>query len=47
MREKKTKSNDASVLQNRIGVTDQELAFMLSCGLPTARQIAIEAKAVF
>ncbi len=47
MRKKKTESFDAAVLWNRIGVSDQELAFMLSSGLPTARRIALEANAVF
>lgn len=44
---KKTESYDANVLWNRLGVTDPELAFLLSCGLPTARKIALEANAVF
>lgn len=47
MRKKKTESFDAAVLWNRIGVSDQELALMLSSGLPTARRIALEANAVF
>lgn len=47
MKRKKTESYDANVLWNRLGITDQELAFLLSCGLPTARKIALEANAVF
>lgn len=47
MRKTQAKSFDAAVLWNRIGVSDQELAFMLSSGLATARRIALEANAVF
>lgn len=47
MRKTQAKSFDVAVLWNRIGVSDEELAFMLGAGLPTARQVALEANAVF
>lgn len=47
MKKTQAKSFDLAVLWNRIAVSDEELAFMLGCGLPTARKIASEAGAVF
>lgn len=46
MRKTSATSFDMDVLERRITVTDQELAFMLGVGLVTARRIAEDAGAV-
>lgn len=46
MRKTSTASFDMDVLEKRITVSDQELAFMLGVGLVTARKIAEDANAV-
>ncbi len=47
MRKTDSESFDVSVLENRIAVSDKELACMLGVGLTAARRIAQEANAVF
>ena len=46
MRKTSAASFDMDVLEKRITVSDQELAFMLGVGLVTARKIAEDANAV-
>ena len=46
MRRTRVLCTDPKILKDRIAVSDNELVFLLGCGLPTARRIAENAGAV-